>query len=279
MSDGEIGVLGASGQQGSAVVRALVRAGVPVRALARNPASVSALTQLPGVRAVRADIDHPESLVPAFERLTALFAMTVFAVHGPAGEVAQGRAIADAAAAAQVPRLVYSSVGGAERDSGVPHFESKWAIEQYLRATSVPTLVLRPVFFMDNFLQSMAPERVDGSLLLRAPFHPQVPLQMIATQDVGAVAASLLLQPHQGGAGAVEVAGDELTPEDIAERLGQRHGLTGRFESMPIDSIPDDDFRAMFGWLTRTPSYQGDLALTKQLHPGVLDFTAFLASA
>ena len=275
---GEVGVLGANGQQGSAVVRALVAAGVPVRALVRRPAAAAALAELPGVRVARADTDDPASLHEVFSGVSALFAVTVFAARGPAGEVAQGRAVVDAAAAARVPHLVYSSVGGAERRSGVPHFESKWAIEEHLRASGVPSVVVRPVFFMENFLQSMAPVREGDDLVLRAPLRPHTPLQLISALDVGAVAAALLVRPELVGAGAVEVAGDELSAEQVAEHLGRRHGLTGRFEPTPVEAVADEDFRAMFDWLAHPPAYRADLALTRRLHPGIHDFPAFLAA-
>ncbi|NAZ76666.1 NmrA family NAD(P)-binding protein [Kineococcus sp. T13] len=275
---GEVGVLGANGQQGSAVVRALAAAGVPVRALVHRPEAAAAVQGLPGVRAAHADTDDPGGLREAFAGLSALFAVTVFAARGPAGEVVQGRAVVDAAAAARVPHLVYSSVGGAERRSGVPHFESKWAVEEHLRASGVPAVVVRPVFFMENFVQSMAPVQEGEDLVLRAPLLPRVPLQLISAVDVGAVCAALLLRPGLAGAGAVEVAGDELTAEQVAEHLGRRRGLRGRFEPTPVEAVDDDDFRAMFGWLGHPPAYQGDLLLTRRLHPGVRDFPAFLAS-
>jgi uncharacterized protein YbjT (DUF2867 family) len=66
-------------------------------------------------------------------------------------EVAHGHAIADAAAAAGVPHVIYSSVGGAERHTGIPHFDSKRDIEEYLVARGLSTTFVRPVFFMDNF--------------------------------------------------------------------------------------------------------------------------------
>ncbi|ABS03769.1 NmrA family NAD(P)-binding protein [Kineococcus radiotolerans] len=275
---GEVGVLGASGQQGSAVVRALSGAGVPVRALMRRPMAAAALAELPGVRVAHADTDDPVSLHEAFSGVSALFVMTVFAARGPAGEVVQGRAVVDAAAAARVPHLVYSSVGGAERCSGVPHFESKWAVEEHLRASGVPAVVVRPVFFMENFLQSMAPVREGDDLVLRAPLRPHTPLQLISALDVGAVSAALLVRPDLAGAGAVEVAGDELSAEQIAEHLGRRYGLAGRFEPTPVEAVADEDFRAMFAWLARFPAYRADRPLTRRLHPGVHDFPAFLAS-
>jgi uncharacterized protein YbjT (DUF2867 family) len=227
---------------------------------------------------VRADTDDPGSLPVAFAGLAGLFVMTVFAVHGPEGEVAQGKAVVDAALAAGVPHVVYSSVGGANRGSGVPHFESKWEIEQHFRERGLPTTVVRPVFFMENFISAMAPSERAGILSLRAPLLPEVPLQLISVRDIGAIAAAVLTDPGLVPSGAVEIAGVELTPEQVAAAFGRRTGATGRFEPVPIETVSDDDSRAMFTWLSRTPSYQADFALTKKLQPEVLTFDAFLAA-
>ena len=87
-----------------------------------------------------------------------MFAVTTFTgPRGTEGEVAHGRAIADAAHDAQVPRLAYTSVGAADRATGILQFESKGQIEQYLHEVGVPTIVIRPTFFMDNFLNLFIP--------------------------------------------------------------------------------------------------------------------------
>ncbi|MGJ6965393.1 NmrA/HSCARG family protein [Streptosporangium sp. G11] len=276
----EYGVLGATGRQGGAVVRALRDRGLAVRALVRridDPGSRAMAAR--GVRVVRADTDDPTSLPAAFAELAGLFAMTVFAGHGTAGEVVQGRAVADAAVAAGVPHVVYSSVGGADRGSGVPHFESKWAVERYLRDRGLRTTVVRPVFFMDNFVTAMAPVREPEALVIRSPLLPDVPLQMIAVRDIGAVVAAVLTDPRLVPSGAVEVAGDELTPEQIAEAFGRRTRTAVRFETVPIATVDDDDSRAMFTWLGRTPAYQADFALTRKLQPAVRTFDTFLAGS
>lgn len=70
------------------------------------------------------------------------------------GEIRQGKAVADAAKAADIQHFIYSSVGGAERNSGLPHFECKWQIEQYIRMLGLPATIMRPTVFMEMFNQS-----------------------------------------------------------------------------------------------------------------------------
>jgi uncharacterized protein YbjT (DUF2867 family) len=272
-----IAVLGATGQQGSAVVDALLAAGHPVRAVVRTPDSPKATALAArGVEVVPGDQDDPDSLRQPLTGVAALFLMTTFSDEsGTEGEVRRGVATADAAAAAGVPRVVYSSVGGAERRSGVPHFESKYRVEQHL-ASTLPTLVVRPTFFMDNFAGQLDAAG-DGEFVLRQPMPGDVPLQMVAVRDIGVVAAAALADPQALGGDSLEIAGDELTGEQIAARIGARLGRPARFEQVPLDVLPDEDLEAMFRWFVETDAYQADLERTRSIDPDVLDLDGWLA--
>jgi uncharacterized protein YbjT (DUF2867 family) len=217
-----IAVVGATGQQGGAVARALLDAGASVRALVRDPARATDLADR-GAELVRADLADPGSLRSAFTGAQRVFAMTTpFGEGGPDAEVQQGTAVVDAAADAGVEHLVYNSVGGAERSTGIPHFESKWRVEEHLAAVGLPATVVRPVFFMEN-LGWMASVQ-DGEVVVRMPLPAGVPLQMIAVADIGAVSAAVLLDPGRVPGGSLEIAGDERTGEQIAAVFGERAG-------------------------------------------------------
>jgi uncharacterized protein YbjT (DUF2867 family) len=274
-----IAVVGATGQQGGAVTRRLLSHGVPVRALARDLEADEARTLADlGAALTAADLEDQGSLRAAFTDVAAVFAMaSPTAERGAKGEAEHGMAIADAALAAGVPRVVYSSVGGAERHTGIPHFESKRRIEEHLLEVGVPTTFVRPVFFMDNFVRVMPPTEEDGTLVVRLPMPGDIPLQVIAAADVAAVAALALLAPDRIPGSAIEIAGDELTGEQMAAAFAERRGLPGRFESLPVDVL-DDDQRAMFEWFSHPPAYQADLAATRQLHPQVMTFAQWLNS-
>ena len=272
-------VVGATGQQGGAAARALLQRGVAVRALVRDPdAAASRELSSLGATLARADLDDSESLRAAFTDVAGVFAMTTFAsARGTEGEVQHGRAVADAAVAVGVPHVLYSSVGGAERRTGIPHFESKWRVEQYLREVGVPLSVVRPTFFMDNFASYFTPVVEDGVSVLRAPLRPGVPLQMIAVSDIGALAAAVLLAPDRVAGEAIEIAGDELTAEQIADVFGAHAGLPARFDALAVAALGDDDQEAMFSWFQRLPAYTADFAGTRDLLPGVMDLAAWVS--
>jgi uncharacterized protein YbjT (DUF2867 family) len=276
-----IAVVGATGLQGGATVRALLDANTPVRALARRTDSdaARALTEL-GADVVAADLDDPEGLRAAFTGVHGVFAMTTPGYDQRTDiEVRHGHAIADAAAAAGVPHVVYSSVGGAERHTGIPHFDSKRDVEEYLAARGLATTFVRPVFFMDNFAQFLTPTMEDGTLLVRIPLPPGIPLQMIAAQDVGAVAAAAALDPDRVAGGSIEIAGDELTGEQIAAAYQHRYDVPARYDPLPIEVLGGDaDQRAMFEWFAHPPAFQADFAATRALAPRTKTFEQWLAT-
>ena len=276
-----IAVVGATGLQGGATARALLGANAPVRALARRTDSdaARALTEL-GADLVAADLDDPEGLRAAFTGVDGVFAMTTPGHDQRTDlEVRHGHAIADAAAAAGVPHVVYSSVGGAERHTGIPHFDSKRDVEEYMVARGLSTTFIRPVFFMDNFAEFTTPTMEDGTLVVRLPLPPGIPLQMITVEDIGTVAAAAALDPDRVPGGSIEIAGDELTGEQIAEAYRRRYDVPARYEPLPIAVLGGNaDQRAMFEWFAHPPAYQADFAATRALAPRIKTFEQWLVT-
>jgi uncharacterized protein YbjT (DUF2867 family) len=276
---GTIAVFGATGQQGGAVVDALLSRGASVRALARNPESDRARELAGrGVELARIDIDDAASLVAAMREVDALFFMTTPAGRALAdieGETSQGVALADAATAARVPRVVYSSVGGADRNSGVPHFESKRRVEEHLERSGLRVTYVRPVAFMENF--SLRPTVDNGEIVFRLPLPDHVPLQLIAVRDIGEIAAALLLEHAKAPNGAIEVAGDARTGSQMAAAFGEHAGLPARYETLPLAVLGDsEDAQAMFRWFAETSAYQADLDEVRAIHPDSWDMPTWL---
>lgn len=276
-TDEPIAVVGATGEQGGAVVRTLLARGTPTRAIVRDPDAERARALVAaGAQLVVADLTDESSLRAAFDGAPAVFAMASRTPDGGVeAEAEHGKAIARAAAAVAVPHVVYSSVGGVERHSGIPHFENKLEVEQTLLELGVPCTFIRPAFFMDNFVRFMAPAEENGTIVLRLPMPGDVPLQMIAVVDVAAVSVVALLEPGRVPDGAIEIAGDELTCEQAAATFGDLRGLPARFEELPT-TVLDDDMQAMFEWFAIPPAYQADLAATRALDPRVLTFAHWL---
>lgn len=275
VEQGKYAVIGATGKQGGAVVDALLERSAPVIAIVRDPESdrSRALADR-GVDLRTGDQEDPDSLAAALTDLAGLFFITTY-TDDVESEVRRGISVADAAVRAEVPLVVYSSVGGAERNSGIPHFDSKRRIEEHLERVLGDRLrIVRPVYFMDN-LTGMIGDA--DPFILRIPMPATTPLQMVAVRDIGRVAAALLLDPSTTDGTSIEIAGDELTPARIATLIGEHLDRPSHFEQVPLGILPSDDLKAMFSWFADTPAYQADFPTTKRLDPDVWDLAAWLA--
>lgn len=272
-----IAVVGATGQQGGAAARALLAAGHRVRGLTRSTSSPAAvaLTEA-GIKMVHADLNDPTTVRAALDAVDGVFAVTTPTEQdGPAGETRHGITIAEAAAAAGVRHLVYSSVGGAERNTGVPHFDSKYAVETHLAGLDLASTVLRPVFFMENLLATHAD---GGRITVALPLPADVPMQMISTDDIGHLAAAVMFNPDWYGR-ALEIAGDELTGPQMADTFSAVSGLPADYQALPLSVMAGNpDLHRMFEWFTEPVAYTADFVTTRALDPTVQTLKSWLTA-
>ncbi|POX41901.1 NmrA/HSCARG family protein [Streptomyces sp. Ru72] len=266
MADAPILVLAATGGQGRAVTDALLARGAGVRALVRDPARSTARELADrGAEVVAGSLSDRASLAAAMRSVAAVFAFTTPFEAGPEAEVAQGRAILAAAHEQRVPHLVFSSVAGADQESGVPHFESKARIEAELRSGDVPYTILGPTYFYDNALGGA--ERILGGAL-DLPLPSDRPLQQLDRADLGAFAAAVLLNPGPYAEHRIELASDAPTPADMAAALGTALGRDVRHARVPLAAVADPDMHAMWTFLNG-PGYQVDIPALHDAHPGI----------
>jgi hypothetical protein len=121
-----------------------------------------------------------------------------------------------------VEHFLYSSVGSTHRQTGIPHFESKWEVEEHVRQIGLPYTILRPVFFMKNWVWMR--ERIFGGTLSQ-PLDLVKPFQQVAVEDIGAFAAIAFERPDEWIGREVDLAGDEQTIPEIAASAGDRRFL------------------------------------------------------
>jgi uncharacterized protein YbjT (DUF2867 family) len=256
-------VTGATGQQGGAVARALLAKGQPVRVMTRNPEKAASLAKA-GAEIVQGDLTNQAILQMALRGVHGVFAMSTPFEAGMEAEVRQGIMLADAAKQAGIAHYVYTSVGSAHRNTKIPHFESKWQVEEHIRTIGLPATVLRPVWFMENFTTFAKPS-AEGLLML--PMKPARKLAMVALKDIGAFGASAFLRPSDFLGQAIDIAGDELTMPETAALLTQAMGRPIRFQEFPMDQAEKamgHDFATMFRWFNEV-GYTIDIpGLTRQ---------------
>ena len=270
-TDKLIAVAGATGQQGGATTRHLLERGFRVRALTRNPNSESSLKlKAAGAEVVAADLANPESLGAALDGVYGVFSVQNFWLPdvGFEGEIAQGKNLADAAKAAGVQHFVYTSVGGAERNTGVPHFDSKWIIEQHIGALGLPATILRPVAFMDN--NQYQRDAILSGTLPTWGIAPGRKLQIVAVDDIGAFAAIAFERPDEFNGQAIELAGDDLTEDEVAAVFGRVTGRTVTVDRSQPEGAPEPDAEMvkMIKWFNEH-GYQADIDALRKIHPGL----------
>ncbi|MET0403583.1 MAG: NmrA/HSCARG family protein [Cystobacter sp.] len=272
-------VLGATGQQGGATARALVRDGWRVRALVRDPASPRARA-LEGVERVRGDMEDAGALAEAMAGVHGVFSVQPSSGQQKYGVTDQdeerlGIAVADAAARAGVAHLVYASVAWLGPDTGVGHFESKWRIEEHIRRSGQPATLVRPAMFMEELLGP-------GFGLTQGQFHfimqPEQPLQLIAVADIGRVVARVFAHPARHLGQTLELVGDELTGPAIATVFGRVRGIEARYARLPAEALASNDLmRRLTDFADRRGmTNRADPAMLRELVPDLLSFEAWL---
>src|SRR6201995_3844500 len=199
-------ITGVTGKQGGAVAQALQGAGFNLRGLARKPDSErAAALSRKGVDIVKGDLDDEASLRRALAGAWGVFGVQNAGEAGGGREEAQGKRLATLARDAGVEHFVYTSVGSADKKTGVPHFDNKWRIEETVRRLRFPShVILRPVFFMENLL---APFSLRGSTLAWA-LGPSTKLQMIAVEDIGWFGARAFTHAAALNRRAIDLAGE-----------------------------------------------------------------------
>ncbi len=278
-------VIGGTGQQGGAAARALMKRGWTVRALVRdvnNPAARQLRDA--GASLVAGDLDDLESVRAAMRSAHGVFlALTMMTgprvtLEGVAAEQRRGEAVAELAREAGVAHLVYSSINGADRHTGIPHVQSKARIEEHIRALGLPATILRPVSFMDNFASFNRPVLDGGELVISLALRAQTRLPLVATRDIGEFAAIAFDQPERFIGRHVEIAGDCLTGPQMAEVFGRTCGVPARFRQMPIEQLRafDEEVARMFEWMDRRSADEPDIGVLRAEHPGLMTLEAWL---
>lgn len=227
-------VTGATGTQGGATARALLKAGKRVRALVRNPDGEAARTlHESGCEIAVGDFEKPETLAAAMDGAAGVFSLLRPDFDNSNSEYRHGEALVEAAKAAGIEHFVHSSVCQVEGyedfprwDEGywsVSYWRDKWLVEEMVRNAGLAKwTILRPSFIMENFATAKAsflfPQLQEGILL--TPVKPDAKVQLIAADDIGAFAAAAFANPALFSHEAIDLAGDELFIGDIADTLG-----------------------------------------------------------
>jgi uncharacterized protein YbjT (DUF2867 family) len=279
MNSDTILVTGATGQQGGAVACHLLGRGFHVRALTRDPQKPGGRNLASrGAEVVQGNLDDPGSVKSAIEGAAGVFSVQTPSEAGVAREAEQGKMLADVAKAAGVRHFVYTSVGSANRNTGVPHFESKWQVEQHLRKIGIPYTIIRPVFFMQNWQHFLREPILNGTL--PQPLDPDKPLQQVSVDDIGRIVARAFAKPDQWIGRELDLAGDELTMPQVAELFSRILDRPVTYHQVPWDEFhhqAGEEMTAMYRWFNDV-GYQADIAGLRREFPWLATLEEVLRS-
>jgi uncharacterized protein YbjT (DUF2867 family) len=260
-------ITGSTGKQGGAVARGLLERGHKVRAITRDTNSSQAKSLAgAGATLVAASLEDTAALTQALEGATALFAVTTPS-GGTDAEIRQGIAAADAAKAAGV-HLVFTSVGSANQQTGIPHFDSKYEVEKHIAKVGVRATILAPVAFMEN-LHFVKEQLVKG--IYASALSPTRTLAQVAVPDIGAIAVRVLEESARFTGKRFDLAGDELTGNDAMSILSRVTGRKLTYYQVPLDVVRQrmgEDAVKMYEWFDRV-GFAVDRAALRREFPDV----------
>lgn len=282
---GKVLLIGVTGGTGGNVVKGFLEQKVTnLRAITRkvdlNRPSLAKMNDA-GVELVEANLDDEDSLAPAFAEVWAVYchATSADSAKPDPREVERANTVAQVAKKADIQHFVYNSAGGADRNSGVSHIEQKYKVEQVLKAAGLPTTMLRACLFMEEFWKKYTrPSILKGVF----PFsiQPDKPIHLITTQDMGRVAAYVIKNPSNYIGQEIELAGDVLTPKQLAEEFSKVQGIPVVHKETPawiFLLLFQKNLFDLIQWY-RTKGYQADVQrLREEEFPGLLTtFSEFL---
>jgi uncharacterized protein YbjT (DUF2867 family) len=261
-------ITGATGHVGSELVRLVAGAGTPARALVHSPDKAVPIKRL-GLETILGDFEEPDTLDAAMAGCDRLFLLSPPNPRQPEQE----QNVIDAAKRAGVAHVVKQSVPGADPDAEIVFGRWHAQIEQYLAQSGLAHTLLRPSYFMQNFLLSAQPVADQGVLY---GMTGEGRVSYVDTRDIAAVAAQALTSPgHQGN--SYTLTGPEaLTAAEVAERLSAAIGRRVRYVDLPPDAFRQALAGAgLPGWLI-DPLIVGNTLLAAGHGAGITDEVAKL---
>ena len=275
-------VTGATGLQGGAVARHLLRDGWHVRGLTRNASSkqAQALAAL-GAEVVQGNMAETYSLQAVFEGAYGVYSVQNTFIGGPEQEVRQGKNVADMARAVGVQHIVYGSAGIGRKGTGIPSWETKLQIEDHMKSLDLPLTILRPMAFMElmtnkKFFPSIAAWHVMPTVMGSSRSLP-----WLCTDDLGAIAAKAFAAPDRFVGKDLTLASDVQSLDECRSIFREVMGRTPRRFPMPVwlfkrFGIVGRDLSTMWRWL-RTGAVDLDTKSTRAIYADALTVRSWLS--
>lgn len=277
---GVVAVVGATGRQGTAVVRHLLQDGWHVRALTRNPSSAAALelhAKDAGIQ--RADTEDMRSLLSAFDGAYGVFNAQNPMTSSTDAEIRQGHNVAEAAARAGVKHVVYGAAGVGDYETGVGSWDSKLVVAQRFRELGLPLTVLRPMAFMELMTDKSYYPQLSTWHIMPKLMGPERPVGWLCLDDLGAIAARAFADPGKWVGKTLSLASDIQSMEQCRTLWEERTGRRPRAFPMPValfERFVGTDLTTMWRWL-RNHQFDMSTQATREILPGALSVREWMS--
>ena len=272
-------VTGATGNQGGAVTRHLLQNGFQVKALTRDPSSrKAAWLKDSGAEVIKGDLADINSFSNHLQGVSGVFSVQPYQI-GRKKETILGINLAEQSVKFKVPHFVYSSVFNCDLGTGIPHWESKNDIENYIRQSGLSYTILRPASLYENLLIPAVKSRILKGKYV-TPLSGTTPQQYVSSDDIGRITTIILKEPSKYKNQVLPLAFEELTGEELAALIEKTTGRKMKYEKLPgiITRIfMGKDLHKMFNWVekSKTAFIPGIEAVKKQF-PGYLTWAEWI---
>jgi len=267
---GTVLVYGATGTQGTPVEDQLLKQGRNTRVVTRD-AGHAAHWAARGAEVAVADLGDRESLAAANEGIERVVLQLPLQYDFELHE-AYGRNAVDAAKAAGVDLVVFNTSAHVISGEDVHAYQARQEVIDYLRASGIPSVVIRPTFYYEIFLGPWIRPGIVESGVVAFPLPAQFPMSWVSAEETATYAVAALERGDLAGQ-EFDVGGPEaLTGDDIAVRFGEVMGRSLSY--LPID--PDDYERALVPIFGETVAFEVAAQVRSMIRrgTGAVDMTA-----
>lgn len=272
-------VTGGTGKQGGAVARSLLHEGFIVTVLTRNPDSAKAqrLKEL-HIRLVKGDLNNVGTYQEHLRDAYGTFSVQTFE-NGVKKEINQGISLATLAKEAGIKHFLYSSVAGANLNSGVPHIDSKFKIENHIRQTGLQYTIIRPTSLYENFLIPQVKKGIIKGELVQ-PVNRDTIQQYIAAEDIGKAAARIFQNMEIYLGKTIPLASEQLSTQEVADIFSAALNKQIKYKKLPpliTRLFLGKSVYKMFKWIDEKKRFlKEDVELTRKEFPDILSLKSWI---
>jgi len=272
-------VTGATGNQGGAVVTSLIRDGFKIKALTRTiDSSKAQVLQKKNIELVKGDLNDLTTFRNHLKGVDGIFSVQSFE-NGIEMEIRQGMDLANLAKEYGVTHFLYSSVAGADMNTGIPHFDSKYKIENHIKQLGLPFTIIRANSLFENFLIPQVKSRILKGKLA-SPINKNKSQQFIGAVDIGEISADIFLNREKYLGKTITIGSEEMDMQQVATTFSEMLGREISYQKFPMliaRIVMGKDLYKMFKWINENDAiFIKELELFKKEYPNLTSFEQWI---